>query len=180
MKRYATTALSVLAAMLATAGFAQNVTVDSQQNRLLLAAVSTMTLQQELDKAGALGFHPVFGTTRGNGEMVVLLERTLGSSQKYQLHLIATSATETFQKEIGEKAVAGFRAVGRTFLNKGGEIVVVMERPVGPSTARPVGYKLLATNQTSTLEKEWISATTEKYVPIGILTRTEVMLLLER
>ena len=35
---------------------AQNVKVDSQQTQLLLAASSTTTLQQELDKAGALGF----------------------------------------------------------------------------------------------------------------------------
>jgi len=161
---------------------AQNVKVDSQQTQLVLAASSTVTLQQELDKAGALGFHPILGTTRGNGEIVLLLERDLTTGEKFQLRLIATNATGTFQKEISDAAAQRFRAVPKTFLNKpagvGNEIVLVMERPVNPT--RRYEYKILATNQTSTLESEWVVASSQAYKAAAVLTRAEVMLLMER
>ena len=162
---------------------AQNVSVDSKQTQLMLAASSTATLQEELDKAGALGFHAVMGTTRGNAEMVVLLQRDLKSSEKLQFRLIATNATGTFQKEIAAAALQGYRAVPQTFLNKpsglvGNEIVVLMERQVNP--AKRYEYKLIATNKTSTLESEWGVASTLGYKAVGFLTRAEVMLLLER
>jgi hypothetical protein len=169
-----------LAAVLPFNAIAQNVSVDRNQPNLLLAAVSTMTLQQELDKAGALGFHTLLATTRGNGEMVVLLERDIRATQRYQFVLIATNATGTFQKEIADAAANGYRANGKTFLNKGGEIVVVMERPENVAPTKIYEYKILATNQTSSLEKEWISSLTETYTQVGMLTRTEVMLLMER
>ena len=140
---------------------AQNLKVDSQQSQLLLAASSTLTLQQELDKAGPLGFHAILGTTRGNSELVLLLERDVRAAERLQLRLISTATTGTFQKEISEAAIQGFRAAPRTFLNKpagvGNEIVVVMERPA--NAARRYEYKILATNQTSTLESEWVVAT---------------------
>jgi len=162
---------------------AQNVKVDSQQTQLLLAASSTTTLQQELDKAGALGFHAVMGTTRGNAEMVVLLHRDLTAGDKLQFRLIATNATKTFEKEVSEAAGQGYRAVSATFLNKptgliGSEIVVVMERSVNP--ARRYEYKLIAANQTSTMESEWGVATSLGYRAMAVLTRAEVMMLLER
>jgi hypothetical protein len=163
--------------------FGQKVKVDSQQTRLLLAASSTTTLQQELDQAGALGFHAVMGTTRGNAEMVVILQRELSSKDKIQFKLIATNATGTFVKEITAAAAQGYRAVGPTFLNKPGgpfvnEIVVLMERQVSP--AKHYEYKLISTNQTSTFESEWGVATTLGYKALAVLTRTETMMLLER
>jgi hypothetical protein len=141
-----------------------------------------MTLQQELDKAGALGFHVVTGTTRGNNELVVLLERDLKATEKLQLHVIATNATKTFEKEISERAAEGYRAVPQTFLNKPSglvrEIAVLMERPVKP--AKRYEYKLIATNQTSTLQSEWQAASRLGFKAVGFLTRDEVMLLMER
>lgn len=164
---------------------AQNVKVDSQQTQLMLAASSTTTLQQELDKAGALGFHAVMGTTRGNNEMVVLLFRDLKANEKLQFKLIATNATATFQKEITAAAAQGYRAVAQTFLNKasgvlgiGNEIVVVMERPVNPE--KRYEYRLIATNQTSTFQSEWAVAASLGYKALAAITRTEVMMLLER
>lgn len=161
---------------------AQTVKVDSRQTQLLLAASSTATLQTELDQAGALGFHPVMATTRGNGELVVLLQRDLKANEKVQLHLAATTATGTFDKEIKEMALQGYRVVPLTFLNKpaglGSEIVTIMERTVNPS--KRYEYKLIATDKTSTMESEWGTNTSLGYRPIGFITRGEVMLLLER
>jgi hypothetical protein len=162
---------------------AQQLKIDPKQPQLLLAATSTITLQKELDQAGAVGFHATLGTTRGGGEMVVLLERDIRAAEKLQFKLIATSATKTFQNEIKDAALQGFRAVPRTFLNKpaglsGNEIVVVMERPV--KAGKKYEYKLLATNQTSVLESEWVVAMSQGYRAVGFITRSEVMLLMER
>jgi hypothetical protein len=53
-----------------------------------------------------------------------------------------------------------------------------MERPA--NTTRRYEYKPLATNQTSTLESEWVVAMSQGYKAIGLITRSEVMLLMER
>src|SRR5262245_61209932 len=115
MNRHLTSMITAVAAVVFSfsplAARAQNVKVDSQQAQLLLAASSTTTLQQELDKAGALGFHPIMGTTRGNGEVVLLFERDIKAGEKLQLRVVATNATGTFQKEISAAALQGFRAV---------------------------------------------------------------------
>jgi hypothetical protein len=162
--------------------WAQNLKVDSQQPQLLLAAASTATLQKELDQAGALGFRVTLGTTRGSSEIVLVLERDVRSTEKLQYKLIATNATNTFQKEISDAAGQGFRAISRTFLNKpsglSDQVVVVMER--SPNTTKRYEYKLLAANQTSTLESEWVVAMSQGYKAVGMITRMEVMLLTER
>ena len=161
--------------------WAQTVKVDAQQRQLLLAASSTLTMQQELDQAGALGFRVVMGTTRGNGELVLLLERDLRATPKYQFHLIATSLTSTFQREIDDDSRQGFRASPRTFLNKSGEVVVVMERAATPAAgSKRYEYKLQSTNQTSALESEWTKGLSEGYTLLATITRNEVMLLMER
>ena len=41
-------------------------------------------------------------------------------------------------------------------------------------------YKMLSTGQTSTLEKEWIVATSQAYKAVGVISRTEAMILMER
>ena len=124
------------------------------------------------------------GTTRGNGEVVLLLERDLNARQQLQLKVIATTATDTFRREITDAARQGFRVVPSTFLNKpsgaliGNEIVVIMERPV--NTTRRFEYKIASTNQTSALESEWRVAAAERYKAVGLITRSEVMVLMER
>lgn len=163
---------------------AQNIKVDERQSQLLMAATQTTTLQKELDQAGAKGFHIVLGTSRGNSEIVLMLERDINSPEQHQFKLIATNATKSFQQEITEAGRQGFRAVASTFMNKPGflgvgtEIIVILERPVRPS--RYYEYKLLAADRTSTLESEWRIASTEGYRAIGALPRSEVMILMER
>ena len=162
---------------------AQNVKVDTQQSKLLLDASSTATLQKDLVQAGALGFHAVMATTRGTGEIVLLLERNIKTPQKLEYLLIATNTTGTFRKEISEAAQQGYRVAPGTFLNKPpgpfNEIVVVMERPAG-TTKAIYEYNLLSADQNSTLYSEWVVATTQGYKPVGFITRGEVMLLMER
>jgi hypothetical protein len=178
-----TMVLSMILAGGVSPASAQNVKVDPEQSKLLLAASSTATLQQELDKAGALGFRAVLGSTRGNGEFVLLLERDPSNKDQVQHLLIATNTTNTFQKEIDAAAAKGYRAVPQTFLNKptgfiGNEIVVLMERTV--NSPKRYKYQLLSSNQTSTLQSEWAASSALKYKAVGFLTRAEVMVLMER
>jgi hypothetical protein len=53
-----------------------------------------------------------------------------------------------------------------------------MEKTEG-STKR-YEYKLISTNQTSTVESEWIVVTSQGYKQAGMLVRGEVMILMER
>jgi hypothetical protein len=69
--------------------------------------------------------------------------------------VLATSKTSTMQKEMQEAGAAGFRFAavmgGETAIG-GKEVVVVMQKPT--TSASKFEYRLLATNKTSTMEKE--------------------------
>jgi hypothetical protein len=69
--------------------------------------------------------------------------------------VLATSKTSTMQKEMQEAGDAGFRFAavmgGETAIG-GKEVVVVMQKPT--TSASKFEYRLLATNKTSTMEKE--------------------------
>jgi len=56
----------------------------------------------------------------------------------------------------------------------------VLRKPAVPHAIRRYEYKIIATNQTSTLESEWVVAMSQGYRAVGIVTRSEVMLLMER
>lgn len=74
-----------------------------------------------------------------------------------EYRVLATSKTSTMQKELNEGSDAGFRFVGvmgggTSF--GGSEVVSLMEKPDGESAKGRYEYKLLATNKTSTMQKE--------------------------
>lgn len=84
-------------------------------------------------------------------------------AQPVEYLVLATSKTSTMQKEMQEAAEAGFRygdvMGGKTALG-GSEVVVIMYR----DTAAPkYDYRLLATNKTSTMQKELQEAGDEGY-----------------
>jgi len=58
------------------------------------------------------------------------------------------------------------------------EIVVLLEKAPGP--AKHYQYKLLATTLTSTLQKEMIQATEEGFAVVGMVSRGEHIVILER
>jgi hypothetical protein len=87
------------------------------------------------------------------------------------------------QKELNEAAADGFRLLPRTMIAKQQligpiEIVTVMERP--PIIEKQYDYKLLATTLTSTLQKEVTDAQNEGYVIVGMVSRGEHMVIMER
>ena len=126
----------------------------------VLATNRTSTMEKEMNQASALGFRlaAVMGgeTSFGGSEVVVIMqkgrERASGS---YQYRLLATNRTSTMEKEMNQAAGEGFGYVGQTVFETafgGKETVVIMERDGDGDTRYE--YKLLATNRTSTMQKE--------------------------
>lgn len=71
-----------------------------------------------------------------------------------EYRVLATSKTSTMQKEMQEAAAAGFRfgdVMGGDTAFGGSEVVVVMHKGSAPGH---FDYRLLATNKTSTMQKE--------------------------
>jgi hypothetical protein len=103
-----------------------------------------------------------------------------------EYRVLATSKTSTMQKEMQAAAEAGFRfggVMGGETAFGGSEVVVVM---VKDSARGSYGYRLLATNKTSTMQKEMQEAGDAGYEYVGqtVFTSTfggkEVVVILER
>ncbi len=76
------------------------------------------------------------------------------TSEAIQYRVLATNKTSTMEKEMQEAAEAGFRfggVMGGETAFGGSEVVVVM---VKNGSRGSYGYRLLATNKTSTMQKE--------------------------
>lgn len=126
----------------------------------LLATNLTSTMEKEMNQASALGFRlaAVMGgeTSFGGSEVVVVMQKGRESaSGSFQYRLLATNRTSTMEKEMNQAAAEGFGYAGQTVFETtfgGKETVVIMERKgVGETRYE---YKLLATNRTSTMQKE--------------------------
>jgi hypothetical protein len=149
----------------------------------LLATTKTSTMQKELDETAAKGYRILVGSPTSGTEMAIFLSREASPENPYQYKLLATTRTGTMQKELNEAAAEGFRLLPRTMIAKtqligGVEIVVILEKP--PVVNKQYDYKLLATSLTSTLQKEVTEAQTAGYVIVGMVSRGEHMVIMER
>lgn len=149
----------------------------------LLATTKTSTMQKELDEISAQGYRILVGSPTSNAEMAVFLSRDTTSEEPYKYKLLATTRTGTMQKELNEAADGGFRLLPRTMIAKqqiigGVEIVVIMEKPA--KVTKMYEYKLLATSRTSTLQKEVSEAQAAGFVIVGMVSRGEHMVIMER
>ena len=128
-----------------------------EQPFLLLATKKTKTMQKEIDRASEAGYRLKVGSNTSGSEVMVLMERQPEGSPKYEYHLLATSSGDTMRKELNEAASRGFRVRPSTIINKrrpflGPEILIILEK--GPAGTTQYEYEVLATNKTSTLQKE--------------------------
>ena len=176
-------ALVIPVLMLIFSTLAGNLKIESGQRYLLLATQKTSTMQKELDEASALGFRVIVGSPTSGSEMAILLEKTAEPPETYKYSLLATTRTSTMQKELNEAAEEGFRLIPSTMISKSGmlggvEVVVLLERP--PKVENKYLYRLLATNLTSTLQREILEAMDEGYVVAGMVSRGEHMVILEK
>jgi hypothetical protein len=105
-----------------------------------------------------------------------------------EYRLLATNKTSTMEKEMNQTAAEGFRfegAMGGDTAGGGAEMVVIMSRKPADSGPR-YDYKLLATNKTSTMQKELSGAGAAGFLYTGqtvydsAFGGREVVVILER
>jgi len=182
MKKYIfATALSLLIGC--GSCFGQESKADADLQYKLLATTKTSTMQKELDETSAKGYRILVGSPTSGTEMAIFLSREATSDAPYKYKLLATTRTGTMQKELNDAAANGFRLLPRTMIAKaqllgGVEIVVILEKP--PVVEKQYDYKLLATTLTGTLQKEVTEAEKAGYVIIGMVSRGEHMVIMER
>ena len=175
---------AVLLLAVSSTGQAQKKENEETDHRYkLLATTKTSTMQKELDEAAAAGFRVAVGSPTSGTEMAILLERVAQPPDTYKYKLLATTRTGTMQKELNEAARDGYRLLPRTMIAKsqmigGVEIVVLLER--SPKFENRYEYKLLATNLTSTLQKEITEAQAAGFVLAGMVSRGEHMVIMEK
>ena len=90
------------------------------------------------------------------GALLVGSVGVAGAQDQVGYKLLATSKTSTMEKEMNEAADGGFRfagVMGGQTAVAGKEVVAIMSRS-GEAAAKRFQYKLLATNKTSTMQKE--------------------------
>jgi hypothetical protein len=142
----------------------------------LLATNKTSTMQKELNAAGDAGFRfeKAMGgeSAFGGSEVVAVVSRARGGEPKarYQYMLLATNKTSTMQKELQEAGDAGYEYREQTVFKSafgGEEVVVILERD-REAPSQKWEYKLLATNKTSTMEKELLEAGTSGFQFVGV------------
>lgn len=150
----------------------------------LLATKKTGTMQKEITETAAQGYRILVGSPTSGTEMALFLSYEAAEKNPYQYKLLATTRTGTMQKELNELAENGFRLIPSTMIAKtqpifgGVEIVMLLERP--PTPTKQYEYKLLATSLTSTLQKEVTEAKDAGFIIIGMVSRGEHMVLMER
>jgi len=96
---------------------------------------------------------------------VLLLADAAGAQgiSPFEYRVLATNKTSTMQKEMDLAAEAGFRfaqVMGGPTAFGGSEVVIIMMKDAEPANYR---YRLLATNKTSTMQKEIQDAADEGY-----------------
>ncbi|MBO0859426.1 MAG: hypothetical protein J2P21_13275 [Chloracidobacterium sp.] len=140
----------------------------------LLATNRTSTMEKEMNQVAAEGFRfegVTGGETAGGGaEMVVIMSRKPeAGAPRYEYRLLATKRTSTMRKELNAAGEEGFLYTGQTIYDSafgGREVVVILERP--DNTKTTYEYKLLATNRTSTSQKELNEAGVAGFVFCGV------------
>ena len=153
------------------------VIVDAQKTEFeykLLATKRVSTMEKEMKEAATVGYRfveVVSGPTGfGPAEALVVMARPRDSDQKarFEYKLLATTKTSTMQKELQEAGDAGYEHRGQSVFAKtfGTEVIVILEREID---AKPKlwEYKLLATNKTSTMQKEVMEAAEAGYQFVG-------------
>ncbi len=89
--------------------------------------------------------------------LLIIAATATAQSAHFDYRIISTTKTSTLEREMNEAADAGFSFVdamgGKTAFG-GNEGVVIMIKDLSRAEAKRLTYRLLATNKTSTMEKE--------------------------
>ncbi len=164
--------LYLLPALLGSTLLADSASVDYR----VLATSKTSTMEKEMNEAAEAGyiFTGVMGGETGfGGKEVVVVMRSLAAAEEKILRryrLLATSKTSTMQKEMQRAGEEGFEYKGQTVFESafgGKEVAVIMER-AARQPDRTYAYRLLATWQTSTMQKELREAGAAGFLMVGM------------
>ena len=150
---------------------------------ILLATRQTKTMQKEMDAVAEMGFRVLMGSPTSGTEIVILMEKLASPEKPFEYQLLATYKTGTMEKELNAVGDAGFRLIPQTMMSKSGilspdEIVVIMEKD--PDSSARYEYRLLATERTSTMDKEITYAEEAGFELVAICSRGEHMVIMER
>lgn len=162
-------------AVLALALLLLPVVAAAQGGFKVLATNRTSTMEKEMNDAGRSGyrFGAVMGgeTAAGGKEVVVVMKKGEGAAPGFQYRLLATSKTSTMKRELQDASDAGYVYVGQTVFESlfgGREVVCILEREQGKRGDSGWEYDLLATNRTSTMERELADAGADGFELVGM------------
>lgn len=168
---------------------------DARQRYRLLATERTSTMQKELNESAAAGYHILAAARTSRTELAMLLEKSqLPTNYEYQL--VACARMATLEKELNEVAAKGFRLVPESVVAKRGtkggwrggliglatpvdlgqldqfvaDEVTAVAKKVAAAEGR-YRYLVLATERTSTMQKEISQAASEGFKPVAITGR---------
>jgi hypothetical protein len=88
---------------------------------------------------------------------LMVVAGTASAQDTTDYRVLATNKTSTMEKEMNDAAEAGFRfggVMGGETSFGGSEVVAIMSKPKDAPAAGRFAYRLLATNKTSTMQKE--------------------------
>jgi len=132
-------------------------------------------MQDEMRQAGDQGYRFVAAmggeTAVGGREVVVLMEKTAGSTARYEYLVLATKRTSTLQKEIQEASDAGYEVVGQTVFQStfgGRETAALLQRSVDAKEIVRYEYRMAATSRTSTMQKELQELADQGFEAVGM------------
>src|SRR5262245_66563733 len=144
----------------------------------VLATNKTSTMEKELNQAADAGYRIEKamggGTAWGGSEVVVVMARNKSESSpagRYAYKLLATNKTSTMQKELQEAGAEGFDYKDQTVFDSafgGTEVVVILELDRARRSKVRYEYKLLATQKTSTMQKELQEAGNAGFKFVGV------------
>jgi hypothetical protein len=162
--------------LLLASAFALLTTAFAQTEYKLLATNKTSTMQKELQAAASDGFRfaGMMGgqTAFGGQETVVIMHRNPENPpNRFAYKLLATSKTSTMQKELQELGDEGYEYKGQTVFETafgGKEVVVILELDRNEQSRPKYEYLLLATQKTSTMQKELSGAGAKGYEFVGM------------
>jgi len=101
--------------------------------------------------------------------LIAVLAMSMGAraaDASFEYRILATSKTSTMEKELNEAAAEGYRfskAMGGKSANGGQEVIIAMVKDAAASGQGVRRYRLLATNRTSTMQKEMQQAANDGY-----------------
>ena len=140
---------------------------------LVLATSRTSTMEREMNEAAEDGyrFEAVMGGDRevGDTELVAVMVRDPSPGRR-RYRVLATAQTSTMQAELEEAGADGYDHRGQTVYSSlfgAREIVVILERDEAALAVR-YDYELLATNRTSTMQRELSTAGRRGFEVVGL------------